>query len=287
LSGLPDLNQTNPFVRQSLIQYIKSLAADNCDGLRIDTIAEVEKPFWKELQDAIGKFAIGENYNGDISYVSGYQTVLDSVLSYPMFFTMREVFAGGNSMRNLGNRLEEDEKYFKDTSVLGTFIDNHDQARFLSVQPDAWKYRNALVFTLFSTGIPIIYYGTEQGYKGGNDPQNREPLWTSNYDTNSELYTFLKTSISARKEHAVWNYPLVERWQDDDFYAFTRGHVLVITTNRGYNAGDMTRTINYHPFTVGTKLCNIYWPDDDCVNVTSDGITVTLHHGEPKVYVEP
>jgi len=70
LSGLPDLNQTNTFVRQNLIKYIKSLAADNCDGLRIDTIAEVEKPFWKELQEAIGMFAIGENYNGDISYVS-------------------------------------------------------------------------------------------------------------------------------------------------------------------------------------------------------------------------
>jgi len=285
LAGLPDLNQTNTFVRQQLIKYIKEIAADNCDGLRIDTIAEVEKPFWHELQSAIGEFAIGENYNGDISYVSGYQGCLDSVLSYPMFFTMRDVFANGQSMRNLGNRLNDDEKYFKDTSVLGTFIDNHDQARFLSVQSDTWKYRNALVFTLFSTGIPIIYYGTEQEFNGGNDPKNREPLWNSGYNTNSEMYKFLKTSIEARKKHAIWNYKLVERWQDDEFYAFTRGDTLVITTNKGYNSGEITRTITYHPYKVGTKLCNIYWPKDDCITVTSEGVSVRLLHGEPKVYV--
>jgi len=285
LSGLPDLNQTNTFVRQQLIKHIKELAADNCDGLRIDTIAEVEKPFWQELQSAIGEFAIGENYNGDIAYVSGYQGCLDSVLSYPMFFTMRDVFANGQSMRQLGNRLQDDERYFKDTSVLGTFIDNHDQARFLSVQSDTWKYRNALVFTLFSTGIPIIYYGTEQEFSGGNDPKNREPLWWSEYKTDSELYQFLKVTIKARKNEAVWNYNLVERWQDDQFYAFTRGNTLVITTNQGYYADAITRTITYHPYSVGTKLCNIYYPNDDCVQVTSNGITVTLHHGEPKVYV--
>lgn len=39
----------------------------------------------------------------------------------------------------------------------------------------------------FSKGIPIIYYGTEQEYHGGNDPYCREPLWP-NYNTNSQMY---------------------------------------------------------------------------------------------------
>jgi len=285
LAGLPDLNQTVPFVRKSLLKYIKKIAADNCEGIRIDTIAEVEKPFWKELQRYIGKFAIGENYNGDLSYVSGYQEYLDSVLSYPMFFTMREVFAFGLSMRNLARRVADDEKYFKDTSVLGTFIDNHDQVRFLSAQPDIWKYRNALVFTLFSTGIPIIYYGTEQQFNGGADPNNREPLWESGYNTTSELYQFLRVTIGARKKQEVWKYKLVERWQDDEVYAFTRGNTFVVTTNKGCCNGDIQRTITYHPYRVGTKLCNIYFPKEDCIEVTSNGITVNLLHGEPKVYV--
>jgi len=28
-----------------------------------------------------------------------------------------------------------------------------------------------------SRGISFTYYGTEQYYAGGNDPQNRESLW--------------------------------------------------------------------------------------------------------------
>lgn len=72
--------------------------------------------------------------------------------------------------------------------LLGTFIDNHDQVRFLHEQPDYKLYQNAITYVLLSEGIPIIYYGTEQGFNGGNDPYNREPLWPSNFNTNSELY---------------------------------------------------------------------------------------------------
>ena len=36
-------------------------------------------------------------------------------------------------------------------------------------------------------GIPIVYYGTEQGYSGGNDPSNRESLWP-NFNTNHPIY---------------------------------------------------------------------------------------------------
>lgn len=55
----------------------------------------------------------------------------------------------------------------------GTFIDNHDNSRFLFSQSSYTLYKNAIAMTLFTQGIPIIYYGTEQGYNGGDDPKNR------------------------------------------------------------------------------------------------------------------
>jgi len=284
LAGLPDLNQTVPFVRNSLISLIKSVAADRSDGLRIDTVPEVEKEFWKELQNTVDVFAMGEVFDMRTDYVAGYQGPLNSVLSYPMFNTMRDVFGYGGSMRNLASCIAGMKQYFSDIHVLGTFMDNHDQKRFLCYQNDRWRYRNALVWTLYSAGIPIIYYGSEQGYSGCDDPKNREPLWTSGYSTSAELYTFIQTAIAHRKKAAVWEHDQIERWQDDNFYAFTRGSTLVITTNVGGSAGDIERTITYHPYTVGTKLCNIFWPKDDCITVTNGGITVKLLHGEPKVY---
>jgi len=285
LSGLPDLNQTNSYVRSQLKSLLKTLAADNADGLRIDTIPEVGKDFWKEFQEYIGQFGLGEAYNGDIAYVSSFQGPLNGVLSYPMFYTIRDVFAYSRSMRNLGNRLSEDEHYYKDTSLLGTFVDNHDQTRFLHERGDLWAYRNALVFALFAPGIPIIYYGSEQGFNGGDDPNNREPLWKSGYNQNAELYKFLKTTVTARKNHKVWDYQTVERWQDDQLYSFTRGETLVVLTNVGGSGSDVERTITYHPYKVGQKLCNVYYPTEDCLTVTSNGIKVKLLHGEPKIYV--
>jgi alpha-amylase len=87
---------------------------------------------------------------------------------------------------------------FADLSVLGTFIDNHDHQRFLNYNNDHVAYKNALTYVITAIGIPIIYYGTEQGFAGGNDPDNREPLWTSGYSTNTDLYTHIKTLVAFR-----------------------------------------------------------------------------------------
>lgn len=87
---------------------------------------------------------------------------------------------------------------FADLSVLGTFIDNHDHQRFLNYNNDHAAYKNALTYVITAIGIPIIYYGTEQGFAGGNDPDNREPLWTSGYSTNTDLYSHIKTLVAFR-----------------------------------------------------------------------------------------
>lgn len=83
--------------------------------------------------------------------------------------------------------------------------------------------------TITSTqGIPIIYYGTEQGYKGGNDPQNRESLWP-NYDTSHLLYEYIRTIVNFRVNQGAVLYTSsqVERYVDSQFFAFTRGKVSI------------------------------------------------------------
>ena len=42
------------------------------DGLRVDTVSEVKMEFWKEYTESAGVFTIGEVFNWDIGYVSGY-----------------------------------------------------------------------------------------------------------------------------------------------------------------------------------------------------------------------
>lgn len=95
----------------------------------------------------------------------------------------------------------------------------------------------------------------------------------------------------------------VQRYADDSFYAFTRGNVFVATTNVGSSGQQVVRTITYHPYREGARLCNMcvtrcphaavahphrvrhsFW-QGDCVQVQNTQFTVTLLGGESKVFV--
>jgi len=132
-----------------------------------------------------------------------------------------------------------------------------------------------------SVGIPITYYGAEQYFAGGNDPQNREILWR-NLDRSSDMYAFLGKINAARKKFSIWDQPQVERYVDNQFYAFSRGKFLVCLTNQV--SGTVTKSISYHPFSNGQVICNIFFPDSDCITVNG-AFNVYLLNGEVKIYV--
>jgi alpha-amylase len=285
LSGLPDLNQSNPHVARTLNTWVSTLTSKyNIDGIRVDTVPEVPKAFWATFVQSAGVFQIGEVFDGRVDYVASYQPPLSSLLSYPMYFTMKGVFGYRNSMYQLRSTVQAYNANFHDTGVLGTFLDNHDNPRFLSYQQDMALYKAGLVFTIMSTGIPIVYYGTEQGFSGAIDPNNREPLWPTGFSTNAPLYQFIKQVVGWRKQYQVWLNDQVERFVDDNFYAFTRGQLFIATTNVGSQGNQITRQITYHPYSVGTRLCNLFWAGD-CVSVTADGFTVVLNSGESKIFI--
>lgn len=101
-------------------------------------------------------------------------------------------------MLNILNRIQQLKEKFSDIVVLGLFLDNHDNTRFLHDYPNVTNFLNALTLTLTWTGIPVMYQGTEQNFNGGNDPQNREVLWT-NMNTSSDTYNLIKKINKARE----------------------------------------------------------------------------------------
>ena len=163
--------------------------------------------------------------------------------------------------------LENYQTSFADISLLGTFVDNHDNPRFLSVQQDRKAYEAAVTFVLMTQGIPIIYYGTEQWLEGTQDPANRAALWNYGYNNNTDMYVLIQTILKYRTSLKLWGEDQVERYLDDEFLAFTRGNALVLLTNQG-SGKNIQRTITYHPYAAGTKICNIFYADNsDCVTI--------------------
>ena len=103
---------------------------------------------------------------------------------------------------------------FPDIGALGNFIGNHDQTRWLLDSPDYMTYKSGLTAAFFLPGVPIAYYGDEQGQRGNSsDTDKRLPLWShGGYNTQFELYTWTAQLIAARKR-SIYQLPdeLIDR----------------------------------------------------------------------------
>jgi hypothetical protein len=69
-----------------------------------------------------GCYAVGEVFNGNIGYVAGYkapQGPLPGILSYPLFFAMRDVWAYQHSMYELQNINQAYQSQLGDLGLMG------------------------------------------------------------------------------------------------------------------------------------------------------------------------
>ena len=151
--SLPDLNQSNPFVRSTLKNWIHDTVAEyGFDGIRVDTVKQVPYEFWVEYCQSAGVYSIGEVYHGNPYYVAHYQKAFSALFNYPMYFKLINAFKGERKMINIRHGVEQN-KAFPDASVLGNFVDNHDNKRFLNDNNDITLLKNALAYVIFAEVI--------------------------------------------------------------------------------------------------------------------------------------
>lgn len=184
-----------------LNSWVKGLVGNySADGLRVDTVKHVRKDFWLGFNSASGVYCTREVLSGDPAYVSPYQSVMDGLINYSLFCPLTHAFQkpaqGFGELKNMINTIRSQ---FKDPFLLTNFLENQDQPRFPSFTSDRALAKNAITYILTGDGMPITYYGQEQSFNGGNDPYNREALWTSNYNTNSEMYLHISKVNKLRK----------------------------------------------------------------------------------------
>ena len=92
-------------MRSQLKSWVTNIVKHfNFDGIRIDTIPEVGKPFWAEFAAAAGVFQMGECFNGNVQYVADYQNYVTALFNYPMYYTIKDVFGSHASMYNIRTR---------------------------------------------------------------------------------------------------------------------------------------------------------------------------------------
>ena len=279
LFGLPDLKQEHQFVREKYLEWIKDIIEEyDFDGVRYADVPYVPKWFWKEFSEAANTYTFGVVSSSNPTYIADYQQYMDGVGNYPLFYAIKDSFCGG-SMSKLEWYLFNQHTAYLNPKYNVNWADNHDNPRFLNWCNDKRLFRNAIIFYFFYEGIPTFYYGDEQYFKGGNDPNNRENMFGF-HDTQSEVYKMMKIANDVRRNYNVYDQDFVQRYADNYFYAYTRGNVLIAVSN----VMSLQRSISYHPYSEGDKLCNKL-VDDDCVIVKNGEIIIKME-GEPKIYVK-
>eukprot|EP01084_Bolivina_argentea_P183313 316347_1 len=296
LSGLPDLDQSNTFVADTLCEWLKDyiITKWKADAIRVDTVPEIDIQYWNRLFSTQcstdDTFVIGEYFWGDPAVLGEYQPTFDSMLGYPMYYTILDVFGRGYSMTDINNRISEYESKFIDYSILGVFTDNHDNNRWLCDFKNITNYKNAILFQHTIPGIPIGYYGTEQLFDGCKDPNNREPLWTSGFDTTSMMYKYISIINRVRTECKIYEGTFDVIHSENDIYVYSRGdNALIILTNNGETFNRTISISNSNSKIAYGKYCNvfaIFKTGIDCFEYNGESETVIyIENGEGKLYV--
>jgi alpha-amylase len=234
LSGLDDLKTEDAAVRAQLAAAGQWLVTNvDCDGFRVDTVKHTEMGLWSFWCPAIRTHAaglgkanflqFGEAFDGSDAKVGSYTGTVgggaykfDSMLHYPMFNTTTGVFAFDTAPNAISQRYVSGLPSYDVTTRerLVTFLDNHDNARFLSfgvANQDASRLQAALGWQMTARGVPCLYYGTEQEFDGGNDPYDREDMFDGqwdygpsegdNFDLAHPQFRFTRDLIALRRRH--------------------------------------------------------------------------------------
>ncbi|MEQ8820315.1 MAG: alpha-amylase family glycosyl hydrolase [Sumerlaeia bacterium] len=239
LSGLDDLKTDTQYVRDEMLKIWEFWVRNTgVSGFRVDTVKHVDIGFWEDFLPRLRAVAqdegrdnfymFGEVFAGDDNVMRNYVGTLttdvykfDSTIDFPYYFAARDVFGRADvGTDRFANRLENRPNIYPGHHlVTPNFFDNHDVPRFLAEALNvpgtglAEQHRRldqALVALFVSPGPPIVYYGTEQAFNGGNDPNNREDMFDGlfeqgpslgdNFDESAPHYRLIKRLGQLRAE---------------------------------------------------------------------------------------
>ena len=205
---MPKLNTNNPKVVQYFLDVTKDwLTRWDLDGIRFDVGNEISHSFIKTLRRHIKAikpdiYLLGEIWMDSSMYMMGDE--YDSVMNYPFLQSVGNFFLDESTCA-------KDFEYWinycyslynkQANKVIFNLLDSHDIDRLLTRSKSYDKFLQQLAVLFTMPGSPCIYYGTELGLEGENDPYNRLPMPWDKVNSPDALKTYqaVKALIALRK----------------------------------------------------------------------------------------
>lgn len=244
---MPKLNTANREVQDYLIDiatyWIKEF---DIDAWRLDVANEVDHQFWKRFYRETTRlkenfYIVGEIWHTSQSWLHGDE--FHAVMNYAFTDIIADFFIKGEitAVELAGKINEHFMKHRQQTNeVMFNMLDSHDTPRLLTMcNGDKDVMKAALAFMFMHYGSPCIFYGTEIGLEGENDPDCRKCMVWDEEEQDRELFNFMQQLIKLRKEYAdlISHGSLI--WHDvrEKTVGFTKqrnDHKLVCYFHKGY-----------------------------------------------------
>lgn len=275
-TNMPDLDQTNPFVSNYLIQNsIWWIEYSGIDGIRMDTEPYPNKEFMSEwghrvLEEYPHFNIVGEAwlpyesmtafYQKDSKVSNGFNSNIPSVTDFPLYNAIGKAFnvsdGKNQGVKSVYYVLAQDFLYTNPSYNL-IFADNHDLNRvFSTLKGDFDAYKLTMTFLLTTRGIPEILYGTEilmrsDNYKSDGEIRKDFPggwkgdslnLFTAEgrNENQKEAFNYLQTLLKWRStSEAVKTGTLKHYIPENDVYVYFRikdNHKVMVLLNNNANA---------------------------------------------------
>jgi len=276
---LPDINHRNHDLMSLVVDDSMTLVRElDIDGVRIDAAKHMDHVVMRRLSRLLSEGIeqsggariplIGETFTGSdghaqiLAYVSEYE--LDGQFDFPLYWPIRQTFAGGQSFTILDEAMQQSLLQWDD-ALMSPFAGNHDVLRIAtemagnddgawgatsdllldggsSITQDSMLRRLAMAqaFTFTQPGAPMLYYGDEIGLAGSADPDNRRMMNFAPYLSANQaaLLSRIQSIGQARAAHKALRAGVATTlWVDDDLLVYGRvtdqGERAIIALNKG------------------------------------------------------
>ena len=165
---LVELDHDEPAVLGYVIEVMSHWLGRGAGGWRLDAAYAVPPAFWAKVIPAVREsfpdaWFLGEMIHGDYAAYAN-EANLDSITQY-------EVWKAIWSSLNDRNLFELDHALgrhneFLDGELAQTFVGNHDVTRLATQLNDDRHFGHAVAVLMCIGGVPSVYYGDEQGFRG-------------------------------------------------------------------------------------------------------------------------
>ena len=230
VDNLPELNIENPKVQDFLYAKPDSvvqsyLRQDGVDGWRLDVAFDLGFKYLGDLTKAAhqakpGSLVVGEIWN----YPEDWYPSVDGVMNMHgralVLKTLDGTLPGPLASAMWETMVEESgyEHLLKAWIVL----DNHDTHRLSDMLPQPWQVEMARVLQFTLPGSVCLYYGSELGMTGGEEPESRAPMRWDLVEKGSPLLDLHRKLIALRKEQPALRYGDFRRLHSQKLFAFLR-----------------------------------------------------------------